>query len=656
MAEANDRFCRVLIIDDNAGIHDDIRRTLEARARAMRASQRLESLDAALFGTSPQKQPDAGLSFEIDSAYQGQEGLQKVQDSLDQKNPYMVAFVDMRMPPGWDGIETIAQIWKVDPYLQVVMCTAFTDRSWEEITAKLGASDGLLILKKPFESMELLQVTHALFKKWRLQREVSQKLDDLDVMVKERTSELETVNVRLKSEIEERTRAQEDLKHLATHDSLTGLSNRILMNERLHQATEVALKKDELVALLLVDLDDFKDVNDSHGHDYGDGVLQEVARRLGKSVGEDDMVARLGGDEFVVLLTGLKSPEEVEATARKIIAGFHYPMQIKDQSFTKAASIGISIFPSDTEDLEVLLKTADMAMYQAKQGGKNMFHFYCAKTNAEREQRKELIHELRQAVATEALDLWYQPLFDLQTNRVVILEAMMRWIHPEKGQIQPMAFLPLVEQTDLIHRLGEWVLREACGQRKKWRDSDLPAVSIAVNASMGQFLHDGFAKIVKTVLTETEVQPQELLLEITESTVLRDFERCRKTAKELAEFGVRLVIDDFGSGAGAVGKLKQLPLYGLKVSAQFPGHAAADREVAAQITSTIAIAHSLGIHVIAERIETDAQLAYLKALQGGFATMMCCDIAQGYLLGRPLPGREAERILRQNRPDVRPAD
>jgi diguanylate cyclase (GGDEF)-like protein len=365
------------VVDDNAAIHDDFRKILLPRARS---TSSLEALEADLFGREPavasHQSDHPPQRFEVDSAYSGEQAVENVRAAARADCPYCVAFVDMRMPPGQDGLETIPQLWREDPHLQVVICTAHSDHTWDDILRTFGYRDSLLVLRKPFDSIEALQVAHALARKWILGREAQRRLDDLELAVQNRTADLELSNRELLEQIERRSIAEQDLRRLATHDPLTNLPNRAYLRERMVSALSRAKRQSSVVALLLLDLDHFKDVNDTYGHQAGDQVLMDYATRLRACVRITDTVARMGGDEVAILLEDISEPDEAAIIAQRVLQSCAKPFEIAGALVHVPPSIGIAVFPNDCADAERLVQSADVAMYEAKESGRATFRYY----------------------------------------------------------------------------------------------------------------------------------------------------------------------------------------------------------------------------------------------------------------------------------------
>lgn len=431
----------------------------------------------------------------------------------------------------------------------------------------------------------------------------------------------------IKEDITERKRYEEQLQHLATHDDLTGLANRALMQDRLEQSILFAKRSGRLVAILLLDLDRFKIINDSLGHSFGDSLLKIIADRLRESVRGADTVARLGGDEFVILLAEVASEEDVGKVAKKILDNITTPFQIEDREITITASLGISIYPQDGEDEETLIRNADIAMYRAKEEG-NSFRLYAPEMNLVVHEVMEMETDLRRAIERNELLLHYQPKICIQTGKITGAEALLRWEHPVRGMIMPGIFIPLAEETGLIQSIGEWVLQNICLQIKGWQAQGLPVVPIAANLSARQFRQDDLGTTVQAILQETGL-PHLLELELTESMIMRDPQSAAATMQQLNMLGVSLALDDFGTGYSSLNYLRRFPVDCLKIDRSFISDVADDASAAAVATSIVAIAHSLGLQAVAEGVETKEQLAFLYECG--------CDSYQGYLFSAPLP-------------------
>ena len=453
-------------------------------------------------------------------------------------------------------------------------------------------------------------------------------------------------------EITDRKRAEEKVHRLAYFDTLTGLPNRQLFHQQLSGAIERARKNGLKVAALYVDLDNFKRINDTLGHSFGDVVLKTIARRLDNCIRTDDCVtradtqetdmrlARLGGDEFVAILQDLGTEEDAVAVADRIRSELTKPVEHLGHEFVVTSSIGVSLYPRDGEDIDTLLKNADVAMYQAKNAGRNSVRFYSGTMSLRSLERLELENGLRYAIQRDELDLHYQPKIDLENGELVGVEALLRWHHPERGDIPPSNFIPLAEECGLITTLGEWVLRKACHQIKAWQDRYQRTIKVAVNVSSQQFFNTDFASTVLKEIFDAGLSPSSLQLELTESILMNDVNETTSTLNKLRQAGTSLAMDDFGTGYSSLSYLNRLPVDTLKIDRSFVMDLETNRENAAICAAIIAMAHALDLLVVAEGVETEAQRDYLESQQ--------CDQIQGYLISRPLAAETFENAFLSN--------
>jgi diguanylate cyclase (GGDEF)-like protein/PAS domain S-box-containing protein len=446
------------------------------------------------------------------------------------------------------------------------------------------------------------------------------------------------------ADITERKQAEERMRHIAQHDALTGLPNRLSLLIRLAQLLPDARRHQWSVAIMFLDLDRFKVINDTLGHQVGDELLREVACRLSAVVRETDFVARLGGDEFVVILPGVNMPADAAIVASKIIASLSTPVQVDGNDLHTSPSIGISIFPADGPDGDTILKHADTAMYHAKAAGRNNYQFYAPEMNKAALERLDIERKLRHAIDRNELALCFQPQFKAQSRKPTGVEALLRWHHPVDGMISPDRFIPVAEETGLIVPIGEWVLVTACREMRRWIDAGLEPVRIAVNVSARQLRRRDFCETVAGVLAETALPADLLELEITESSVMENPEEAIDILQRIGSMGVSLAIDDFGTGYSSLAYLKLFPIDHLKIDRSFVRDIEHDLNDRAIAFGTIALAHSLGLNVIAEGVETEDQLELLRA--NG------CDEVQGYLFSKPLTSGSAFAFLHaQGKPE-----
>src|SRR3984893_1037698 len=439
----------------------------------------------------------------------------------------------------------------------------------------------------------------------------------------------------------------EEMSHLAQHDILTDLPNRLFLKDRINQAIAAARRNNAKIAVLFVDLDGFKDINDSLGHAIGDSVLQSVAKRLVSCVRSSDTVSRQGGDEFVVLLSEINQPSDAGITARKILAAVTASHRFEQHDMQLTASIGLSTYPEDGQDAETLLKNADMAMYECKKRGHNNYQFFKQDMNARTIVRNSIEANLRGALERQEFVLHYQPKINLQTGKITGAEALIRWLHPDRGLVPPLQFIPIAEESGLILLVGQWVLREACRQAQDWIDSGLHATPVAVNVSSSEFRSEGFLESLRAILKDTRLDPRYLELELTESVLMQHAESSASMLDALKSIGVRLAVDDFGTGYSSLSYLKRFPIDSLKIDQSFVHDITADTDDATIVTAVITMGKSLKKCVIAEGVETEEQMTFLQA-HG-------CDEAQGNYFSMPLVAEHFAKLLKPGSASFIPA-
>lgn len=653
---------RVLIVDDNRSIHEDFRKTL---GQGEGSHDELAALDEALFGERAAVNADV---FELTSAFQGEEALELVERARAEGQPYALAFVDVRMPPGLDGIATTGRLLEQDPEINIVICSAYSDHGWDEMTEMIGNTDRVLILKKPFDTIEVRQLAHALRRRWELARMVALKVDDLTAIVDAKTRELETANVELKKEALAREDAlsklavsNEQIRALAYQDGLTGLPNRRLLNEHLEKVLARSRRKNTEFAVLFVDLDNFKLINDTIGHQAADAVLREFADALTGLVRSEDMLtlytetetgldqtitlepitdsvlSRLGGDEFVILLPDIKDRFAAGSVAHRILKRLEQPFTGTGTDAFITASIGIATYPADGQSAEVLIRNADTAMYHAKQQGKAAYQYYSAEMNAASVERLTLESGLRRALDEGRLEVHYQPEIDATSGRIVGAEALLRWPDPVRGYISPATFIPIAEDCGLILPIGAWVMRQACRQAVEWQRAGLPAIPVAVNVSGVQFRRQDIGELVKQALAESGLDPKLLRLEITETSLMAIRDRAVQVLSELRSLGVSVALDDFGTGYSSLSYLKSFPLDVLKIDRSFIAEMLADKTTASITEAIISMTRILGLRALAEGVENEAQHELLKKLG--------CHSLQGFHFSAAVPADEFSKLL-----------
>jgi diguanylate cyclase (GGDEF)-like protein len=439
-----------------------------------------------------------------------------------------------------------------------------------------------------------------------------------------------------------------ELKHMVLHDALTQLPNRLLLEDRIGQAISACARSDGRCAVLFVDLDRFKTVNDSLGHFIGDELLRAVAERLRSAIRAEDTVSRLGGDEFVVLLRNVQHEDDVAVVGRKIVEVLNAPVQAQGHELCVTPSVGATIFPQHGANPQTLITNADAAMYHVKKSGRNGFQMFQPSMSTFFPDRLALENDLRKALDRREFELHYQPKIDVRSRATTGMEALVRWRHPQRGLVAPTEFIPLAEETGLIIPLGHWVLREACRQNKAWQQEGLPPLRIAVNISAAQLRDHDLANSVAMVLRETGLTAQWLEIEITESVVMQNAPAALATLDRLSKMGIHLAVDDFGTGYSSLSYLKRFPLNTLKIDASFIRDLSSDRNDALIVRAIIALAHSLRLQVVAEGVEHEAQLGYLQSFGS--------DQYQGYLFSKPLPAAEFARLMRSwGSPSAEPA-
>ncbi len=431
--------------------------------------------------------------------------------------------------------------------------------------------------------------------------------------------------------------SQRRIAHLAHHDALTGLPSRLHLQSRLPRLLARAARKDRELALLYVDVDQFKNINDSRGHGTGDVLLRVIAGRLKHAVASRDLVVRMGGDEFVIIAYDVGDRAGAESLARRLMTVLSAPIDANETPLAITVSMGISMYPEDGLDPELLLKHADIALYQAKDRGRNNFQMFSPDMNVRLLERVALEQALRHAIGTEQLYVEYQPVVDMTTGCIVALEALARWRHPEMGLVPPVRFIPVAEESGAIVELGEHVLRQVCNQLVEWTREGLPLVPVSINVSPQQFARGRFQDTVESVTREHAIDPSLLWLEITENAVMHDIEQHLGSLHALRRLGAKIAVDDFGTGYSSLSYLKHLPIDALKVDRSFVRDMATDPNDAAIVTAIVRMARSLGLRTVAEGVETIEQLEQLRQLG--------CDSAQGYYFGRPMAASRYRAVL-----------
>jgi len=431
--------------------------------------------------------------------------------------------------------------------------------------------------------------------------------------------------------------AQRKIQHLAYHDSLTGLPNRMLFMDRIDQAISRAQREQEQFALLFIDIDHFKVINDSMGHAAGDQLLNIISQRLCEMLRKSDTVARLGGDEFTVIIEGLEDAEHVINVTKNILSSLDVPVDVNGREVHVGGSIGIAVYPQDGENFGSLLKNADTAMYKAKEQGRNTFQFYASEMSHKAIHRLELENQLRAGLRKKEFVVYYQPKVNLLSNTITGVEALVRWNHPERGFIAPCDFLPLAEELGLITQLDEWVMKTACEQFQKWKSTGLSLENLSVNVSARHFKEGGLTDYCKSLLDETQIAAENLELELTESALVDNYDSAKKVLNEIHQMGIRIALDDFGTGYASMSYLKEFPFDTVKIDRSFVKDLPDDHEDAAIAKAMIQLSQALKLSTVAEGIEKDTQKIYLKDQE--------CDYGQGYLWSKPVNAEEFEQAI-----------
>ena len=631
-----DQNNRVLVVDDTPEIHNDFRAILMSHSAEAGA---LDELEAALFGEAPEAVPGSA-SFRLDSASQGLDAVEMVRAAKNAGDPFAIAFVDMRMPPGIDGLETIQRLWKVDPQLQVIVCTAYSDHPWSEIITTLGHSDRLLLLKKPFDPAEAWQLALSLTQKWNLARQAALKHEELEEMA-------QTANKQLHEQIKRRAEIEDELRHLAFHDQVTGLPNRAFLLQRI----EHCIARSHRVAgfhyaVLFLDLDNFKLINDTMGHDRGDKLLQDVAQRLRACMRgidavarvEEDVAARVGGDEFIILLEGLRDLGDAARVAQRFLEILDRPFRLDGREVTIGASVGIATSERQYVRAEEVLRDADTAMYRAKGSGKGRYAVFDPEMHDAARRRLEIENKLREAILRDQLQLAYQPIVTVQTKELVGFEALLR-CHLPGLEVSAQAVVRIAEETGLIVPIGRWVLRRACEDLNTWREKFPHAgpLRMSVNLSRRELNDDDLHAVIQDTLAETGVPVGQVCIEITESGIIENHERATTRLRALRDLGLQLHMDDFGTGYSSLACLHTYPLDVVKIDRAFTANMTTDPKYVAVIKAIVTLCRALGMRINVEGIETAEQLELAESLG--------CDLAQGYFFARPMPADAVEALL-----------
>jgi len=614
---------RILLVEDNSGIHKNFHEAF----RPEKKDPLLNATEKMLFGKiaeSVSNQSEEDVSFTVHSAYRGQEAIDMIRRAILSGASYHLVCIDMYMPHGIGVVDTVKQLWQLDSNLQVVIFSVKIDFSWEKITHQLRDSDNYVILKRPFDAHEIRQLATVLIKKRELKQQVHFQDENIEMLECEHHLKIEKITA--------------ELEHQMTHDPLTGLPNRILLMDRIQQAMAQAKRYGMHVGILFFDIDNFKQVNDSLGHNAGDLVLKEVAKRLGAVVRESDTLARLSSDEFVAVFVCQPREDYLITIANKFMRQLAQPYTIRGHSLVLTASIGISIYPTHGADVITLLKNADSALYKAKEE-KNTCLIYRGEFNKHILQRLNLAGALAHAVERKEFLLYYQPVMDLKTEKIVCVEALLRWRHPTLGLLTPLEFISIAEESGLIVPIGNWVIRKACMQINAWQAKGMAPIHISVNLSNQQFKKDNFVEEVEKILQETQLDSNLLELELKENMLLGKTNEIIKKMQELKNMGLHLVLDDFGAGYVSLSYLRQFPIGKIKIDRSVIQNLRDKPEDAAIIEAIINMSKSINLQVVAEGVETFGQLDFLRS--------QASDQVQGYIFHKPLDENSCFRLLQK---------
>ncbi len=634
---------RILIADDNKDIHDDIKYILDTSSVDMEEYQETKLLKEELFGekdAADKAEAVIDIKYSIDDAYQGNEAVGMVRKAKKSGDPYSLIFMDVRMPPGMDGIETIESIWKTDPDAGVVICTAYSDYSWDQIVTKLGQNDNLLFIRKPFDNVSLKQIALAMTTKWSLKKQVKEHIENLEQLVAERTNELTTMVGKLRNEIALRREKEKQLAHSAHYDYLTELLNRRSFYTSLTSLTEEGTYRRDKFSLFYIDLDDFKSVNDIYGHDVGDMLLIEVAGRIGRvledhachisdHVSENGCVKaifRLGGDEFTAVIneTDRKTVGEI---AQRLIDAIKEPYFISEHEIDASCCIGVSTYINNKVPVNTLLKLSDIALYEAKRIH-GVYKFHEPSDSYPYLNEVKIERELKKSIERKQIDVYLQSLVDTR-DRVIGMQALVRWLHPEFGELEPGQFLHIAQKSDQIITIGAYVLRKSLGYLKKIHDAGHSDKFIMVSCTAREFYNPGFVDMVKSEVREAGIKPNYLKLNLEDKFSFQATQGALSIISELNEFGVRFAINGFDSDYPAFAFLQQVPKDTMiKLNKAYVKNIVTDEKNRSFLLALMDIINTWELDIIISGIESQEQKQLLDSRE--------C-ILQGYHFNMPKP-------------------
>lgn len=634
---------RILIADDNKDIHEDIRYILNSSIVDAEESEETRRLKEELFGME-NAAVDRGsvidVRYRIDDAYQGEEAVRMVRASIEASDPYSLIFMDIRMPPGIDGIETVGQIWEIDPDVSIVICTAYSDYSWDQIVSRFGQNDNLLFIKKPFDNVSLKQIALAMTTKWSLKIQVKNYIENLEEEVEMRTIELTELVDKLKDEIALRKEKEKQLAYSAHYDSLTELLNRRSFYLSLPVLLSDPVFRRDRFSLFYIDLDDFKSVNDIYGHDIGDKLLVGVAERIRdvlfdhacmvkNFVSDDESVRaiyRLGGDEFLAIIKEYDK-EKVGIIAQKLIDVIKKPFFISDHDIDSSCCIGISIYQHDSPPVDALLKTADIALYEAKRiNGVYRFYDHLVSLSVFNELRLEM--DLKRAVEKKQIDVYFQSLVNTG-DEIIGVQALARWFHPELGELGPDRFIHIAEKSDQIITLGTYILYKSAEYLKRLHDMGYEKLFVLASCTSKEFYHPGFVDTIRNVLKDTALRPECLKLSLNDKFSFQATPGSLAIIKELSDMGVQFALDGFKSDHSTFTLLQQMPRDTIiKLGKPYVKNIATDEKNRKFLLALMDIIKTWDLDIIISGIETKEQKQLLD-------TRDC--ILQGYHFNVPKP-------------------
>lgn len=597
---------RVLVVDDDPQVLASYERVLDGLVKGQQSpGTDLDALSAELFCETSAACDDAALLDEVVYCKQGEQAVQVSQSAVAKGRPFALVFLDMRMPPGIDGLETARRIRGMDPDVNIVIVTGYSDHKPSEITAAVGRPEKIFYLVKPFDGGELQQLATALTQRWSIDAEAADELAG-------RVSELEQMNAALKAS---EARAQE----AARSDALTGLSNRTGLSERFLKQAEAGTGERQLWALYL-DLDRFKDVNDSLGHGVGDELIREFARRVEQAAGEDGFAARLGGDEFAVICS---DATRIPGLSQRLLAAGAEPFVFPTHSVHTSVSIGVACSDPGKPNLVETMRRADIALYAAKAAGRGVVCDFDHSMERDILGTQRLAHDLARAITEDELTLHYQPIVEAEGTPVCGVEALLRWQHPTRGMIPPLVFIAVAEKTDLIRSLGDWVVRRAFADSRLW-----PDLVTSINLSPAQLGARRFVERISELATEIGVDPKMIEFEVTETVLMRDINKAVSQLLALKEMGFGIALDDFGSGYAGIAYLSQIPFDRLKIDRSFVAELKTKSGATGVVKSIISLAQAMGLAITAEGVEDEQQHQFLASAG--------CTQMQGFLFQKPL--------------------